>query len=377
MTPTPNVRDYRLALSEALPIRYPTRTGHAEAWWIYPDTRLEVEVSSGGRDVEVEFVALAVTDAPGSPVATVGGRPVSLQRRGRLWAGTLGASGSGEISFVLGSPADGPYLLLRSLSVVDGSRRQLIGNAEQARPAVRFIGTAPARVGYADRPPGTPLGPVASLGGGRAEWRVPELSTVATDSLAGRFVADMAEPDRNRGLVVMTGCSPVRLLVDGAAPDRVARALRGTQELPVGAYVHVGEVVRARPLPGWDLSSARIELDSSRRCGAFQWLYPGDRATFDVSESTWLHGGADQLALAGYVLGSGNGQVEVEVHYGAGKVLHRELDLAALDGAGVVLSLEGALPGSPGAVSVVVATSEDAGFVLMNLGVLGPGQNWK
>lgn len=288
---------YRLGLSTEAPM---IGGGWEEAWWVYPGTTVRLEVAgppNGG--VPIVRVQAAVTmEGLGAPTLTIGGgQPVSFERRGHyLEALAEGpAAVAGPWSIEVGSPAEGPWLLLKR--VVTGTPeapQYLIGKA--APPTT--VALAEAEPVYAAPPPLLPALSAPPTAGKQPDLWVYDVSTLGVPDHGAVFDA------------AGTGCSPLELLEDG----KPIKQILGADGKPTVRLTHMEAGAKVTFTDGRDPNAGDHEytfrLDSTRVCGKRKglWLYPGDDLTLQVGPEALsaLVSGATQLDLGGVVAPAGS-----------------------------------------------------------------------
>lgn len=255
-------RSYRLDLDPALPL---TPSPGAEAWWVYPGTTVELQVPEAWGDdgpFGVQVAATAPIPGEGATVEIVGQAPVPLVSTGvALHAELTAPAPTGPWTVRITSPADGPWLLLRSVTA---------GDPEDPTPLINAGATRSA-----------------SLRGPGATWKappapLPEPVATPADGLVSLAFPVGSTPDI--GYLARVGgvnnCSAVAVTKeDGSALQRVARRADVLERVDSFAPAGTGFLVNA---PG---AKVRGELDPKRDCHGLRWLYPGDAVTFVVPKA--------------------------------------------------------------------------------------------
>lgn len=312
----------RLALSDAVPVRTTLDDrGSAYAidrYWAYPGTTLTWRFDrpwappDGAYTVELELQSVG----PGvpTPMVLLAGRPLPIEvRAGRVIARGPGPTAGGAWSLAVTAPADGPFLVVRALTLVAGDRRAVVV-APPPRPAVDAIAIGT----LTPLPAPAPLPAAPVLDGAPAQPFLPA-------------------PFRN-----VAGCSPLRAVVDGAELPPYVTLDAGQpeghgfrRELPAypfafpaeGASHHVRDRVYIGAPGGADpLSDGRayqVGFAADRRCWAPAcptcegrvWVYPGDALTLTVPQ----HAGPVRVLTVEPLAGDAaarSGPLHVEVRAG-------------------------------------------------------------
>lgn len=302
--------------------------GDSQEWWVYPGTSVRFTLQGawdplmgpfGASLLGVRYGAgqgqatFTVGDAAGVPITGTGPWVQAALES----APPAGSTWQVQVS----SPADGPYLLLRTLSLGQGrSRVFLVGaNHMEQGSSQLFLGRANNRgveFTWATPPPDLPQGAMR-IRGTTGTLAVPELD----------FLLRSALPDMGDG----NNCDPVRFQEGGQMWGPMSPSCAAPREGTPGTWCHrAGQLMFAAP-GGKALLKDGVQrgavLDPTRECAkAFRrWLYPGDTLTMRL-ESTRFLVGADSLVVRGYDLpATGDGPLRMALRVGEQEVFSKEV----------------------------------------------------
>ncbi len=366
---------YSLALSEDLPLEVGVRKG----WWVYPGTRLEVELSpwhGAPLELDTRLVVEPMDDAPGQPRVTIADAPVTLAPRGHGLEGRhRGRAPSEPWTVTVTVPEDGPMTVVRWLGLQsERGELDLLGSpADIEPPAVDLL--SPARRGEASVQ-GQPVAlPLAAI----ERHETLPLGRATTGSLA-----PLAHIALSRTLAC-NRCSPLRLLEDGAPlpePERSCAYMRRRDSFE-GASCLEGDAVL------FGASDGVHPLDSGRsyalgfaeqrwRVGGL-WLYPGDTVRMEQPGFRFieLRDGASAVVIrAAPFLDHEAGALQLTLEVDGQALLSRAVSPAELAAGELVLPLDLPMAPDPGAVALELSSSPGAPFfylTLARLGTLAPG----
>ncbi len=358
---------YTFALSDDVPIR--TEQGF-EAWWVYPGTSLTIAfaegyVAPGAFGIVVDAVVFG--EGAGAPVVRVDDGPEApLLGQGLHRSAILApAAPSGPWRMTVSAPPDGGWVLLR---------RVAYGSADDLRfvvgtPGETSVGILGANGTYAAAP-----APLAPLGA----------PTPAEDGYAAFDISGLGVPDTKAlyELASVRGCSPVRVLEDGAS---TLTAVPRVVDLPgaPGRYTHEGSTLTIMgtdgAAPGANGRAYTAVLDDTRRCRGLRWLYPGDSLTLTVEPNLLARlladptrvelGGAAAAepvaadATAGAAATEEEGTIRIRV--GDTVYLDERFPLAALASTPPAWTLDRPLPRGPAPITVELAIPPSAPYTLV------------
>ena len=350
-------RTYTVALSDAVPLQDPFGR---DAWWVYPGTTLVVEAPDGW-DPPLDGFGVAVAThvaIPGAGAATVrvGGVSAPLTIVETVGTATVHApSPAGPWRVEVASPADGPWLLVRSVVAgTDAAPWYALGTPDEGR----VVSVLKGSVTYDGAPPAIgALGRVFPTKGGG--WRVE--------------TTDLGAPngDTVYRATGISACSPIRLLEDGAPlaqPNAPVRLVPTT----AGAWAHTafGVLFSTSDLTS-PLANGRAytaALNPERPCRTGRWLYPGDHATFAVPDNLLgrLAEGATRLDLTANAFGGDtSAALTVRVRVGDAELLSTTTAVGGLDAAPPRFSLTTPVPRDAKGVVVELSTPPGAPFVMV------------
>ena len=285
-------------------------------WWVYPNTRLQWTVADtpaeGTLHVEVAARGLGPSSSPA--VLEVDGKTVALVEGAEGLVATLDLPvGAGLRQLALHSPADGPFLVVRRLSMeLAGQHTDLV---------------SPPLIHAAD------------------VFAVP----IAADTPPPIEVGALEKRDRHYGWTLpwdnQLTCSPVQILEDEVALP--ALATRKPSGKPVGPLVqHVGTFLSFVPPdksdPRSNNKNYQVVLDpergcvwkSCRTCPTLRWMYSGDHlsARLDATARKVALGGIRALHIVGESMGGGDPEatLEVEAYFAEQSILTRQVKVSEL-----------------------------------------------
>lgn len=347
---------YSFALDPAVPT---IGAGFEEAYWVYPGTSLDIEFVPGtvpeSSRFGVEVLAFAAgslgaarSSAHGTAVVDAGAGEVPFVEAGAV----LEARGTlrGKRLSIRTTP-DSPWLLVQRVSVEvpdeTGGAWHLLGGA----PVETLVDVLSAPVRF-PRPPQTLYGPNDRPK--EAPWR------------AGNWIFPVGHlgvpsiEDTNR--VAGTGCSALRLLIDGTPAET---PVPGTTT-PMADAVHSNDRMMVRT---WDQSpppqspsNFSFRLDPERACKQARWIYPGDHAIFTMKPDSLasLRQAATALRIGAAVFGAPaappSAAAPFHVRVSLGDVVHLDEDVA-LERLSQVLTLPLTIPLARGAPPPIVECS--------------------
>lgn len=333
----------------------PDRPGQESAAWIYPGTALEWRFdapSAPGATLVAE--ALSFGPGAGRPELVVGEQSSAFTQAGARLHAEAALPGSGSWSLQLRSPADGPYLLVRALRIVnDGRTTPLIDE-----PVSRELDVLDKGGWTVDgAPPPTPPLPLEEKGDRR--W----------------FTVPRVGP-----------CSPFRVR-EGATP--IAQdTTPATGQSPPAAETTVQAGDRLY-LPTSRVSAPAeafaLELSPDRHCAASRpkggdglvWVYGGDTLHLDVPRGKLhaLGGDAQRVRVSGTPLPGDVATATLHVRVSLAGVVLAEADLPAAEvRGGHVLALSAPVAATaPGALTVDATWSPSAPPLLLRLQIADSG----
>lgn len=335
------------------------------AHWVYPGTEATFAFAPPPEEVGVEtavqvlLLDLGAGTAP--PVVEANGAPVALERDGWLWRGTSGAFAAPSAwGVTVRSPADGRYLLLRSVVVTrGGSDAVLAGAPSNGTVRIRLAGARGTEGEFEAKPPAT-IGS-APRATGRWQWAIdlPGYDAVSTARLVAMRTRETG--DKGSAAAAMASCSPVELV------QRNGRAVRGDPTARAGTpraqgFRHGDGKLEfeARNAEGMT-----VRLAPNHRCKTYRWLYPDDWIVLRPLALGAVLQPLRSVDLVGQVFArTPTGTVRVEV-LGPGGAVHLAADVPLADlGEGVSLPLAVEVPPRPEGVEVRLSSAKDAPFVL-------------
>lgn len=276
-------------------------------WWVYPGTELRWTVedlpTQGTMDVKVFGREMGPSSA--MPELRVQGQvqPLSKTSRGLEASFQVTSSGSAEIG--VRSPENGPFLVIRTLSVEAADQHTDLVRRPSLRP-MELLAQATAL----SPPPAVDVAPPENKGGYYA----------------------FAVPWGNS-----TTCPPLRVLEDGVelpTSDNVTPQPQGNM------VQHLGEWLYFRPGGGDpDQHHYQVMLSESRRCTWHQqpympgirWIYPGDHlyASLSAEDRKPAFGSLKLLRVTGEVMtgGAEDATLRVTVRWEGRIILDRSLSL--------------------------------------------------
>jgi hypothetical protein len=354
----PSGHAFEVQLSPEVPIV--NRKGQA-GWWVYPGGSLRFSMPSEEQPLAVDLLVEAFGGGKAPPTATVGSSHVVFERAGTRWRAHLDAPApAGKWNLELASPADGPLLAIRAISLGAGDARSFVVGSPHVMtsPPVRLVGkppTQPTKARWTSDPPAVTA---TTLPGNATRIQVERSELLAGGAL------------RALGL---HHCDPLRLLRGGEALEpsscREVRAGNG-QYCHDGDRLLLADATAAQP-------EYRVALDPTRTCDKGLWLYPGDDVTIRATAPLEFAIGADRLELRATVIGSN--PVESSLHLrlfdGDRAIWESDLPLADVAAGAVELDLPFRLPntaapflevsspaGAPYVALEVVSLSEERPF---------------
>ena len=367
---TDETATFAVGLSEQLPLPVVDRSSvrgseaqrSTDAWWVYPDTELRLQFSGldpGPLAVDLSAYALV---APADRISVdVSGETANVQAHGGLVFATHELEQEGRTAeFVVRSPADGPYLLLRSVSLtMDGRATTVLGTHGGTVESWRFLGVQGSPLSHelvASADGSLALGPPVQEADGLQV--LPLVDSALAPALAAASVTHRPKAARRRG------CTVVSLVGDGQPLDRPAHTISSVRTGPGPAWVHFadGLLVRAQGTPRY---TAQLEPD--RRCASSWWVYPGDHLALSPKTAAPLIAGGSVLALDAKVVGDAAADQSVRVRLTADDTVRVDtaVALTALSSGTVRLPLEPALAPSPGSLMLEIQSAPGLPFVLL------------
>ncbi len=367
--PPPAQRSYRLTAAGEMPVRM----GAAEAWFVYPGTRLSLDFASwpgppGELELRVGLEPL-LGEAQGVTVE-VAGRTVPLEPRGFRFLQGRGSAATpeGPWSITIESREDGPWLLLRWLAVsADGASVDLVGSADRMEaPVVSFmLPAARSEASVEGAPPDIPLS-LSQINPHRGV-RAPlgKLAELSAEAIGARIACGH--------------CSPLRIRENrkiGSAPEWFCgRVFQGEPGLNCQLD---GEILFTSSDGTDPLRNGRhyfLTMPAERQHGLFWWLYPGDRARLPLPmvRARQLRDGASRLHLEGIALAGERPDAQVRIRLWVGEqiALDERLSVRLFDEGPVdrQLSERYALDGVT--VALELESEADAPFLFLTAATLG------
>jgi hypothetical protein len=285
-------------------------------WWVYPGSSLQWTVADtpSGGTLHVEVAARGVGPSSSPATLEVEGREVALVEGPEgLVASVELPVGTGLRQLSIRSPADGPFLVLRRLSLeLAGQHTDLI-----SPPLIHAADVFAVPIA-ADNPPPVEVGPLEKRDR-HYGWTLPWDNTLT--------------------------CSPVQILEDEIALP--ALATRKPTGKPVGPLVqHVGTFLAFVPPdksdPRSNNKNYQVVLDpdrgcvwkSCRSCPTLRWMYAGDHlsARLDPAARKVALGGIRALHIVGESMGGGDPDaiLNIEAYFAEDSILTRQVKVSEL-----------------------------------------------
>lgn len=368
--------DWTLGLSDALPL--PADIPNQEdAYWVYPGTTVDLQFDpSDLGESRVGVVALNATRAEGRPTFTVHGKNVPLKKYGLRWVGISDTIRTDKTwSLELASPEDGPFLLLTMLAVRKGQDASfVVGGPEDMTSTLRFMNNQNTDVVYDnavhvlshDAPTSKDQEALPSI-------PIERLQAVSSNALINW------SSERKVGVEVpnarhMAMCSPMIAWEDDAPLEQV-ETLDRLRRHPGGAFTTVDDQLLLKPAEGKpEDHTYQVVLKKQRWCRKhLSWIYPGDRASFEIIESGKLHGGAMAVELGAFVFGDPDVLVGLKMFQEEKVILDTEVRAGDLEAEGnLTIPLTERLPPAPKELRLEWTIPVDGPFILTHMGLLHP-----
>ncbi len=264
---------YAVTLDPALPLE---RAGFPAVWWVYPGTAVTWSFDEGwdatAGPFRVRVQGAAFGTRPGRAEMAVGDRRAVLTpdpaladdpvTRGDLVAVVAGGPPAGPWTLAVRSPADGPFLAIRTLSFGEGDAEDLFIGAEPSA-TISLLQVTPRWMEH-------PLPPL------------PPATLTVQDGIGSLLVPGTAHlSDERLQLEKLAGrCSPLAPTRDGevitAGGHNFLAALKGGE----AGWTHLGDTLLFRPADGVDPlvggHAWGVAWDPRRTCRQRRWLLPGD-----------------------------------------------------------------------------------------------------
>lgn len=314
--------DFVLQLSPDFPLV--PRVGE-EVWWVYPGTRVLLDVGGAGElGVELSGRRLGA----GAAALRVGDQRVEIPAAEGLFTVKLPAAARGD-QWEIEVASAGAFVVIEELVAEEaGRRRVLLGGFDPMVSAVPRW-RLPAR-------------PLALLGEDGA-YTHPLLA-----SLGGEVLGPLG----------LGSCVPVRVTVGGeraeaSSPERLAGGDRARFTIRDGRLWanRPGEVV--------------AELAEGRTCAGGAWLYPGETATSRLT-AAWsrLRVGAAELSLDLRAAGLGpDDRVHVTIADNRGALLDEDLDPERLAAGPIVVPFASPFTAPVGPLTLTLDNPTATGFL--------------
>jgi hypothetical protein len=283
-------------------------TADGKAVWVYPGTAVQVAFSGlpAGESHEVRLVARAAGTAAGVPELVLpSGEAVPVPAKGLshvLGHEVTGLPAEGA-TLTLRSPADGPFLLVSSLSVhgadealelhgdaPDGALLEAAGGAGMGNKRVLVRNWDGSQFKFMKEPrPVKGLKGPSRIKGGVGRFDAPDLAVVSEPAVRARLL-------RSR-------VTPIEVLEDGVplahAPCAQVRKGKAGSFCHFKAAIFFNSTDGADVVDGGHTYTVRLREDRATRRGV--WVYPGDtlKIASRARDGGPLVGPAKQLRIEG------------------------------------------------------------------------------
>ena len=265
--------DYALTLSDDFPLSTPD----GNAWWSYPGTRIDIAFpdDAGLAGQTIELVVTGSTPqgrVKAPPVLKLDAQKITMEEDPSGWMAQLSVPvPSGPWSASLINPPDGPYMLLTSLSLHQGTelRSMLPATTEEGGSVVLTSGSTTdllQTVQFTTEPPAIIVsGSLTETGAFLGRLEAPSL-------------ADLSAPTVRDHIGI--SYSPLRIFEDNKPLAQPNSSCRKVKQLGKGRYCHSHEVILLsssdNTAPLSNSRSYTFALSNERRFEGGWWLYPGD-----------------------------------------------------------------------------------------------------
>ena len=377
----PEAHEFAVQLNEDLPLVADDPTV-APAWWVYPGTDLlfefEEDEALGEEPVTVEMIALSLGQGE-DPTMRVDFDLAETEQKGIRMVGSIETDGAPR-SIRIASPADGTWLLVRSLALKrdDGSVINVIGTPQDGETTVRLMGgVSDPKLELDEAGPLVPSGEVVLPSSPTEPWSVPipDQTLVSMEGLRRRtgLREDLPEGHwgRHTAMAVIIHCSPVRFFEDGVELMRSTEPKKFKKSKLFGAYTHSRDSVFFRPIDGVSAEGHdySVRLAEERFCRGHLWIYPGDVARISNDGMLGhLHSGADTLTIGGFVIGErAAAYARVQLTSSEGVHLDRDIPVSRIEHEPLELRIPQRVGPMPDDLELKITTPEGGPYLLLNI----------
>jgi len=342
---TPDKGPVKVSLAKRAPILGPNGQ---PAYWVYPGTSLELSFPSAFKEPEEAFEVYAQAAGFGGdggvPTLEVEDQAVEMDSfRGWVHGVIHPPAPKKAWSLRLSSPEDGPWLLVRNITVgMRPKTTHVIGDAESLYGAsIRVLGGRVEHTGITPEyvaPPPKPIRGLVDVKKGPKG-----LGSISLPRF--QRMADVDDPEADRP----NDCSPLVVFEDDVALSGAHSPCEEVALRKGGRYCHAGPKIY---LSGSDDSSPskngrsyRVGLDESRICTRLRfgdqtpfrdiwWMYPGDELEVRLPPESLdrFRIGLNRLEVGGFhYVGDDADKIDVRVKVDGEVVLREEITAADLD----------------------------------------------
>lgn len=344
---------------------FPMKTEEGQTvWWVYPGTSAQIEfdqVWEAGAFV-VSVSALAFGNSGGMPFLQVSGsETVRMSGSGNLFRGEYRGPAPHQPvwSVQVTSPVDGPFLLLRGLTIGEGERASTVLGRSTSEKGVSLLMVGlrkpPVEYTWESAPPRLP-GEKAVLYKGMIK-----IPLKGMEFLLGANIKKVTESK---------GCNPIELLQNGSPSTLAYTSCSKLMAVETPGWCMGRGGMHIRPDQISELQTSEnewsIRLLENRECADVRFLYPGDRMHIRVRKEVFSVG-ADLLRVLGHIIEEGEKDAEIHLKLTVRDVtiLEESRKMSALK-EGLDFDLGGRIPPDETQIELLVTSPADAPYFIMS-----------